>query len=189
MVPTMSDLDGIRRDVAKLASDLSRGVSATSVLIEQIQKQLNEVARRLDEKVREDHQGALKLAADLAEIKTKLDGLRTDADHLSGTPERIAKLEAGHEHVRADITGKHDMAKDLAKVTVESHEKKEDRLLEEKKIKAEQHKAKLQFWGAVAVVSLPGIIALLWHLFGLPGSPPTTPSAPRPPTHSAAEPH
>lgn len=176
----MSELDGIRRDIAKLGSDLSRGVSAASVLIEQVQKQLNEVSRRLDDKIREDHQGAVKLAAEMAEIKTKLDGLRSDTEHLSGTAERIAKLEAGHEHVRADITGKHD----LAKVAVESNEKKEDRRLEERKLRTDERKARLQFWGAIGVVALPGLLALLWHLLGLPGNPPT-PGAPPASSHSS----
>jgi len=175
----MTELDAIRRDIARLSTDLSRGVAATSVLLDQLQRQQSELSRKIEEKVHRDHESDLKLAAELAEVKTKLRVL----DQLADLPERLAKLEGLHEQVKADATGKHE----IAKKAIESGEKKEDRKLEEKKIRADQRKATLQFWGAVLVVGLPGVLALLWNLLGLPGEPPM-PHAEPPASHSSAPP-
>lgn len=156
------------RDIAKLASDLSHGISAVSVLIEQQQKQLNELTTKFDARVRDEHSAEVRIAGELATLKSNLLTLQGNISTLMAMAERIAKLEAGQEHVLSDITGKHD----LVKVIHESSEKKEDRRLEEEKVRADERKARLQFWGTVAVVALPGIIALLWNLLGLPGQPP-----------------
>jgi len=169
---TEQDLHDLKRDVARLGQDLSRGLSATTVLIEQASKQLAELSRRVDEKVRDDHAAAIDITSKLTEIRTRLDFAQSQ---LGDLPDRVAKLETSHEHVAKDITGKHD----LAKVAIEAGEKKEDRALEERKLKADQRKATLQFWGGIAVVALPGLISLILHLMGIP-SPPATPRGARP---------
>lgn len=164
----MAEMEAIRRDIARLSTDLSKGVSATSVLIEQLQRQHTELARKIEEKVHRDHESDLKLAAELAEIKTKLKAL----DQFADLPERLAKLEGSHEHVKADVTGKHE----VAKKAIESSEKKEDRELEKRRILSSERKARLQFWSAILVIALPGFLALLWRVLELPGDPPSPPS-------------
>lgn len=165
----MSELDGIRRDIGRLGQDLSKGLSATTVLLEQAQRQLGELSRRLDEKVKEDHHSDLARATQLAEIRTKVESLLQSVGDI---PERVAKLEAGHEHVRSDITGKTD----VRAIVAERDDKKEDRALERKRLAGEQRRATLQFWSGIAVVSIPGLIALVWHLLGIGGEPPAAPT-------------
>jgi hypothetical protein len=176
---TEQDLHDLRRDVARLGQDLSRGLSATTVLIEQASKQLAELSRRVDDKVKEDHVSAIDIASKLSEIRTRLDSMQ---NQLGDIPDRLTKLETSHEHVAKDITGKHD----LAKVAIETSEKKEDRALEERKLKADQRKATLQFWGGIAVVALPGLISLILHLLGIPSSSTSHEARPEsPPTHES----
>ncbi len=173
------ELAEIRRDISKLGVELGRGMSAASILIEQTKGSIAEVGRRLEQKVRDDHVTEVERARELGEIRATLDGLNRDLQQLAPLPTLLAKLEAGQDHLKGDVTGKHE----IEKVKTEAGVKKEE-------IASDERKAKLQFWGAIAVVALPGMIAMVWQILGFPGNPPTTPSAhPETPSISAPPHH
>lgn len=152
----MIDLENVRRDIQRLSSDLSKGLAATTVLIQQAQQQLSDLSRRLEEKVQRDHERDIRLAGELSEIKTKLERSK-EWDELI---EKVTKIEAVFE-VKADITGRHSTA-----------QAEEERRLENKKIEHEARREKLRFWGVVIAVALPGLFALIWQVLGLQGDPP-----------------
>lgn len=175
----------VRRDIGKLSAELGRGMSAANILIEQVKGSIADISRRLDQKVRDDHHGDVKLAEDLGKISAKIEAMEKDLSQLSSLPAMLARLEAGHDHLRGDVTGKHD----VEKTKVEVADKKEDREVEKAKIAADERRAKLQFWGAIAAVALPGIISMLWQIFGMHGDPPTTPAVHPELPSVAAPPH
>lgn len=178
-------LNEIRRDIAKLGTDLARGMGAAHLMIETAQKQISDLGTRLEGKIKEDHRNEVVRAGELGQLKAQLDSMDETLKKLAGLPEKFARLEANHEHIKDDVTGRHE----IAKVHAESAEKKEERELEKKKIAADERKAKLQFWGAIAAVSLPGIISMVWQIFGFAGSPPTPPAAHPELPSVAAPPH
>lgn len=152
----------MRRDLSKLGTDLARGMGAAHLMIEQVQRSVTDVTSRFDTKSREDHAREVTSATERGVILTKLEELRRDLDALAGLPERVVKLETGHEHIKSDVTGKHT----VEKAHVESKDKKEERELEAKKIASEERRSKRQFWSAILVVALPGVIAVILQLVG-----------------------
>ncbi len=180
-----NELAELRRDVGKLGIELGRGMSAASILIEQTKGSLAEFGRRFDQKVRDDHGAEVELARDLGEIRAKVEAIERSLHSLSGLPALIARLEAWQDHLKGDVTGKHS----IERLHVEAGAKKEDREVEKVKIASDERKAKLQFWGAIAVVALPGMLAMVWHLFGFAGSPPTIPGEHQDQPSIAAPPH
>lgn len=174
------ELKELRREVGRLSTVVASGFSASTVLVESTQKTLTEIAAKLDGKIRDDAAKEAARSEKMGEFKAKLDGV----SDLPNIRDRLAKLETSQDHIEKDVTGKHD----VIKTHQESVEKDKDRKLDFEKLASEARVAKLRFWASIWTVAVPGILALLWQIFEVPGEPPPTPR-PAAAEHSSHEGH
>jgi chromosome segregation ATPase len=170
----MNEISQIRADINRLNSNISTGMASVNVLIEQAQKGVASIGERLDRKTREDNDRDLANARELAQTVTRLSMLVERMNEIARSVDDHSKRLTAMETVRDDVTGSFK----LATAQLVSTEKDKERIHERKK-------AVIQFWVTICTLALPGIIALIWALMGLPGQPPGPPQSSRPPAAQA----